>query len=245
MSLNDNEWGEFSRKLVWSILSNSRKDLKVNLEQTIIVCFRLMTKYLTKNIKHNSSIFEILTVSLFISCKMTENVRKIDDIVDHLLSSCRSFLVSYPDKLDQLKSVMQMDSFEIKKGSDYFSNEYSKKVIVLELQILEANNFDMLMSSSVDLFFDNIRRFSNEKEYKELIRYCCILLCYNSCDDLDPNILSVSVLHYYVENNQPSEEVVNFYKECAKDVDMNDLEKVVDIVKTCLNEPQTENLKQR
>ena len=134
-------WSDFERKVACSLLTHSRNRLKLQLETCITSAFLMIDKYYKVNKKSPYNFFIVIVTSLFSSCKNHESAHTMQQIFSELLHCCREGANTIGAA--KLMGCLGIKSFDDRPVSTSEINDINQ----CELDLLEANGFDLLIES--------------------------------------------------------------------------------------------------
>lgn len=187
-----NSWTETQRHISWSLLSFARIRLKIPLETCTASAFMMVHKYFLQNNQTNHSLFIILVTALFSACKMNETIRTMQQIFSEILNCCR-------DSKRRIGEQKLIDNLGRSTFDEcQLSPEEIKEINTCELDLLEADNFNM----KIDLPFQHVDKHVRPYLKKlaqdlrqpinnRLVRNICMFLCFHKTATMPTKLLAV------------------------------------------------------
>lgn len=190
-------WRGTPRRIAWSIISHMRLFLQVDVHPVISNSFMMIHNYYQSKPSETYKLYILILTSIFTTCKQNEISKSMPYILSCLLNVCREF--SKKMSIEALKNIIGLDDFTNRQ----ITNEEIVMVNNCELDLIEANEFQMMIdmpfSYTTEFVSPNIASLPSDTSKTiddNLLRYLCVILCSEHCNDFHPEIMAVAASLY-------------------------------------------------
>ncbi|EAX89354.1 hypothetical protein TVAG_144020 [Trichomonas vaginalis G3] len=204
-------WSDDQRRTVWTLISKSRINLKLELSPIIATAFIMLQNYFKNTDECPYRLFILMTAALFTSCKSQNSYRPMQMIYDELSRICRSA----PSTI--IRSLVGPDTLG---AEGQMPQEHLEQITHAELDLLKAIDFNV----HFELPFTHFERWkSNLQSHipnENFIRICngvivdiCLVLCSKFYLDLPPEVAAAAATKDSIGEENLSPETCQWIEE--------------------------------
>lgn len=204
-------WTDDQRRTVWTLISKSRINLKLELSPIIATAFIMLQNYFKNTDDCPYRLFILMTAALFTSCKAQNSYRPMQMIYDELSRICRSA----PSSI--IRSLVGPETLS---ADGHMPQEHLEQITHAELDLLKSIDFNV----NFELPFTHFERWKTNLQShipnESFIRICngvivdiCLVLCSKCYLDLPPEVAAAAATQESIGQDNLSPETAQWIEE--------------------------------